>query len=116
MTSTRKASSTPFTARLLNACKTAKADEFYTQMDTIEKELAYYKDELKGKTVYCNCDDPKRSNFFKYFVDHFEELGLKEVIASHYVNQQTDLFSTEVPRLATYARYAGGGVCFRLSR
>lgn len=110
MTSTRKASNTPFTARSLNACKTAKADEFYTQMDTIEKELAYYKDELKGKVVYCSCDDPKRSNFFKYFVDHFEELGLKEVIVSHYVNQQTDLFSTEVPHPATYARYAGGGL------
>ena len=56
----------------------AKKDEFYTQLVDIEKELKHYKDQLRGKVVYCNCDDPFESNFFKYFAANFNALGLKK--------------------------------------
>ena len=51
-----------------------KNDEFYTQLTDIEKELRFYKEHFKGKVVYCNCDDPRVSNFFKYFYLKFEDL------------------------------------------
>ena len=54
--------------RNLNSAKTARKDEFYTQLTDIEKEMRYYRKHFKGKTVLCNCDDPFESNFFKYFV------------------------------------------------
>ena len=76
----------------LNIAKRAKKDEFYTQLSDIEKELRHYKPHFKDKTVYCNCDDPK-SNFFRYFVDNFYNLGLKKVIATHYIPQSRDLFN-----------------------
>ena len=53
----------------LGAARTAKKDEFYTQLTDIEKEMRYYRKHFKGKTVLCNCDDPFESNFFKYFAD-----------------------------------------------
>ena len=68
---------------LINA-KRAKKDEFYTQLVDIEKELRYYKSHFKGKTVFCNCDDPYESNFFKYFATNFNALGLKKLIATCY--------------------------------
>lgn len=55
----------------------AKQDEFYTQLTDIEKELRYYKKHFQGKVIFCNCDDPFESNFFKYFVLNFNRLGLK---------------------------------------
>ena len=58
---------------LRNANK-AKNDEFYTQLSDIEKELQHYKEHFKGKTVFCNCDDPYESNFFKYFAMNFNHL------------------------------------------
>ena len=61
----------------LTAARAAKKDEFYTQLTDIERELAHYKEHFKGKTVLCNCDDPRVSNFFKYFTLNFEYLGLK---------------------------------------
>ena len=70
-------------SNLLKA-KTAKNDEFYTQLTDIEKELKHYKEHFKGKTIFCNCDDPKRSNFWKYFHSNFKHLGLKKLIATHY--------------------------------
>lgn len=70
-------------ANLHNA-KTAKNDEFYTQLSDIEKEMRYYKDFFKGKVVYCNCDDARESNFFKYFSMNFEHLGLKKLITTGY--------------------------------
>ena len=54
-----------------------KTDEFYTQMSLIEKELRHYKEFFRGKTVFCNFDDPEESNFWKYFELNFEQLGLK---------------------------------------
>ena len=68
----------------LHTAKTAKRDEFYTLMEDIEKEMRYYKDFFKGKVVYCNCDDARESNFFKYFSLNFEFLGLKKLITTGY--------------------------------
>ncbi|MBP5457281.1 MAG: adenine-specific methyltransferase EcoRI family protein [Paludibacteraceae bacterium] len=68
----------------LHAAKVAKNDEFYTMLTDIEKEMSNYKDFFKGKVVYCNCDDARESNFFKYFSSRFEELGLKKLITTGY--------------------------------
>lgn len=68
----------------LKKAKKAKNDEFYTQLTDIEKELRHYKKHFKGKIVFCNCDDPEYSNFWKYFSLNFEELDLKKLIATHY--------------------------------
>ena len=68
----------------LHQAKEAENDEFYTEISTIEKEMKNYKDYFKGKVVYCNCDDAKESNFFKYFSMNFEHLGLKKLITTGY--------------------------------
>ena len=77
-----------------------KNDEFYTRLVDIEMELKHYKDQFKGKVVYCNCDDPFESNFFKYFAANFNVLGLKRLIATSYkpspiANTQLGLFGDE---------------------
>lgn len=66
----------------LTKAKKAKCDEFYTQLTDIEKEMRHYKDFFRGKVVYCNCDDARESNFFKYFSLNFEHLGLKKLIST----------------------------------
>ena len=68
----------------LHNARTAKNDEFYTQLSDIEKEMAHYKDFFKDKIVYCNCDDARESNFFKFFSNNFESLGLKKLITTGY--------------------------------
>lgn len=68
----------------LQAAKKAKNDEFYTQFSDIEEELRHYTKHFKGKVVYCNCDDPTRSNFWRYFYRSFGFLGLKKLISTHY--------------------------------
>lgn len=68
----------------LKGAKSAKQDEFYTQLDDIAKELKYYKQHFQDKVVLCNCDDPYESNFFKYFSLNFNQLGLKKLIATCY--------------------------------
>jgi hypothetical protein len=68
----------------LNAAKTAKKDEFYTQMTDIERELQHHWKHFAGKVVLCNCDDPYESNFFKYFALRFNQLGLKKLICTCY--------------------------------
>lgn len=68
----------------LNAAKVAKKDEFYTEMIDIERELPHYWQHFRGKVVFCNCDDPYESNFFKYFALHFNHLGLKKLICTCY--------------------------------
>lgn len=68
----------------LHQAKRAKNDEFYTMLSDIEKEMVHYKDFFKGKVVYCNCDDARESNFFKYFSMNFEYLGLKKLITTGY--------------------------------
>lgn len=72
----------------LNKAKNAKNDEFYTQLTDISKELMYYKQHFKGKTVLCNCDDPTWSAFWKYFHLNFSVLGLKKLISTHYDRTQ----------------------------
>ena len=84
----------------LRKANKAKNDEFYTQLTDIEKELKHYKEQLKGKVVYCNCDDPFESNFFKYFAVNFNHLGLKQLITTSYkpspiANTQLGLFGND---------------------
>lgn len=68
----------------LSAAKSAKKDEFYTQMTDIERELQHYWPYFRDKVVLCNCDDPYESNFFKYFALRFNQLGLKKLICTCY--------------------------------
>ena len=68
----------------LHKAKQNKNDEFYTQLSDIEQELKHYKDYFRGKTIFCNCDDPEWSNFWKYFELNFEHFGLKKLISTHY--------------------------------
>lgn len=91
----------------LHKAKQNKKDDFYTQLTDIEKELKYYKNELAGSTIYCNCDDPKISNFFHYFSYNFESLKLKKLITTCYKNKQVDLFSTEKSNSAVFLEYNG---------
>ena len=91
----------------LNQAKTNKKDEFYTQLSDIERELKYYKKHFKDKVVYCNCDDPRVSNFFHFFSYNFEKLGLKKLIATCYKSQDMDLFSQNNSEQAIYLEYTG---------
>lgn len=84
----------------LHNAKLQKKDEFYTQLVDIENELKHYKDQFRGKVVFCNCDDPKESNFVKYFSMNFEHLGLKKLIATHY--KEANLFTQEPPYKMEY--------------
>ncbi|MBQ6210745.1 MAG: adenine-specific methyltransferase EcoRI family protein [Prevotella sp.] len=91
----------------LNAAKEAKKDEFYTQLTDINNELRHYREHFRGKTVLCNCDDPRVSNFFTYFAYNFEFLGLKRLITTCYKNQDMDLFSQNKSERAIYLIYDG---------
>ena len=75
------------TNKILNSASKQKKDEFYTQLKDIENELRHYKNHFKNKVVYCNCDDPRVSNFFNYFALNFEHLQLKKLITTCYKNQ-----------------------------
>ncbi len=84
----------------LRRASVVKNDEFYTQLIDIEKEIKHYKDQFRNKVVYCNCDDPFESNFFKYFAANFKMLGLKRLIATSYkpspiANTQLGLFGDD---------------------
>ena len=91
----------------LRAANKKKSDEFYTQLPDIEKELRHYKQHFKNKIVYCNCDDPRVSNFFNYFSLNFETLGLKKLITTCYKNQDWNLFSQNTSEQAVYLEYEG---------
>jgi len=95
----------------LHAASRAKKDEFYTQLSDIENELRHYKEHFKGKTVICNCDDPRVSNFSVYFVLNFRSLGLKRLITTCYKNNQPDLFSLNDCERAVFAIYDGTPEC-----
>lgn len=84
----------------LHTASKEKKDEFYTQLTDIENELKHYKDQFRGKVVFCNCDDPKESHFVKYFSLNFEHLGLKKLIATHY--KDANLFTIEPPYKMEY--------------
>ncbi len=84
----------------LHQANKAKNDEFYTQLEDIEKELCNYKEQFKNKVILCNCDDPYESNFFKYFAMNFNFLGLKKLIAtchssSHIIGTQLSIFDVK---------------------
>lgn len=94
----------------LQAAARARKDEFYTQLTDIEKEMRHYRTHFRDKTVFCNCDDPFESNFFKYFVLNFNTLGLKKLIATCYTgspiaNRQLSLW--DVPGASRSARNGG---------
>ena len=91
----------------LHSAKKEKNDEFYTQLSDIEKELRSYTHHFKDKVVYCNCDDPRISNFFNYFSYNFENLGLKKLVTTCYKNQDKDLFGQEESENAVFLEYTG---------
>ena len=91
----------------LSQAKKGKKDEFYTQRADIEAELKHYREHFAGKTVLCNCDDPRRSHFFYYFVLNFHHLGLKKLITSCYKNQDPNFCSENISKQAVYLVYEG---------
>lgn len=91
----------------LHNAKLSKKDEFYTQLSDIERELKHYKNHFRDKVIYCNCDDPRVSNFFHYFSFNFEKFGLKKLITTCYKNQDMDLFSQNNSEQAIYLEYNG---------
>lgn len=91
----------------LNVAKKGKKDEFYTQLSDIENELRHYKEHFKNKVVLCNCDDPRVSNFFRYFALNFEHLGLKKLITTCYKSQDMDLFTMNKSEKAIWLEYNG---------
>jgi hypothetical protein len=93
--------------RDLHKAKKGKNDEFYTQLSDIEKELKHYKHHFENKVVYCNCDDPRVSNFFHYFSHNFEKLKLKKLMATCYKSQNINLFSEKESEQAVYLEYTG---------
>lgn len=95
------------TNQLLQKAKKSKSDEFYTQLCDIESELQYYPDCFRDKVVYCNCDDPRRSNFFRYFGMNFHKLGLKKLITSCYKEQVFDLYYQQERSSGFYCEYSG---------
>ncbi|MCQ2302785.1 MAG: adenine-specific methyltransferase EcoRI family protein [Bacteroidales bacterium] len=95
------------TNRLLQKAKKSKSDEFYTQLCDIERELQYYQNCFVDKVVYCNCDDPRTSNFFRYFAINFHKLGLRKLIASCYIEDTRDLFSSVESEKGYYCEYSG---------
>ena len=92
----------------LQNAKKSKSDEFYTQLCDIESELKHYKEHFKDKVVYCNCDNPRISNFFRYFVSNFHELGLKKLIAACYKENETNLFNIGLSEPGFFVEYEGG--------
>jgi len=93
--------------QILNAAKASKKDEFYTSLEDIDRELRHYTHHFQGKTVLCNCDDPRVSNFFAYFAYNFEQLGLRRLITTCYKSQTPDLFSQNASERAVYLIYDG---------
>jgi len=95
------------TNKLLQKAKKSKSDEFYTQLSDIRSELQHYKSHFENKVVYCNCDDPRISNFFNYFASNFKELGLKKLIASCHKKQENSLFDTQEIEKGFFFEYEG---------
>ena len=90
----------------LSRAKKAKNDDFYTSRKDIEDELCHYEEQFRGKVVYCNCDDPEYSEFWKFFMRNFVPWGLKKLIATHYdPNEKNYAYMLEMtPEIAN-----GGG-------
>ena len=90
-----------------HSAKRNKNNEFYTRFEDIDKELFRYKEMFVGKNVYCNCDDPEVSQFFKYFFLNFKLFALKKLIATCYKPQERDLFSDKPYKKGMYVAYDG---------
>lgn len=86
----------------LRNAQLAKKDEFYTQLSDIEKEMRYYRASFENKTVFCNCDDPFESNFFKYFAMNFNFLKLKKLICTCYAG--SPISHTELDDLPLFSQ------------
>lgn len=86
----------------LHSSRNDKADEFYTQISFIENELKHYKDYFKDKVIFCNCDDPEWSNFWKYFQINFFYLGIKKLISTHYEidkpSYKMEIIAADIPK------------------
>lgn len=95
------------TNTLLQKAKRLKSDEFYTLLADIERELQHYTGHFQGKVVFCNCDDPRTSNFYRYFAENFHKLGLKKLIAACYKEPQRDLFNMSSNEPGFYYTYTG---------
>lgn len=92
----------------LNLAKKIKNDEFYTQYDDIVSELKYYTKCFKNKAVFCNCDDPAKSNFWRYFCDNFKQLKLKKLISIHYAEKSYALIYQGKDKLTKLALHGDG--------
>jgi hypothetical protein len=95
------------TNKLLQKAKKSKSDEFYTQLSDIESELQHYKGHFENKVVYCNCDDPRISNFFNYFSSNFRNLGLEKLLTACYQKQEFDLFNLTQTQKGFFYEYSG---------
>lgn len=95
------------TTASLSAARQAKQDEFYTSLRDIELELEHYTKHFRGKVVYCNCDDPRASNFFRYFAANFTRLGLKKVITTCYRSLDAYQFGRGSSDQAVFLEYTG---------
>ncbi len=91
----------------LRKADSERNDEYYTQISDIEKELFHYKDFFENKTILCNCDDPRVSNFFRFFALNFNNFKLKRLITTCYKNQDADLFSQHNCEKAVWIDYRG---------
>lgn len=91
----------------LHVAKKAREDEFYTELSDIERELRHYRDHFEGKTVYLNCDDPRKSGFFHYFSYNFEQLGLKRLISTCYRSEDAHAFSKGDSDKGVWLEYTG---------
>jgi hypothetical protein len=98
------------TNKLLQKAKKSKSDEFYTQLCDIESELQHYTNCFVNKVVYCNCDDPQISNFFRYFKDNFQKLGLRKLIASCFGDAEIVHGNEHAIRNAYYCEYEGNDI------
>ena len=99
--------------RLLQAAQRNKRDEFFTLYADVQRELQHYPDAFRGKVVYCNCDDPDTSQFVRYFQDHFQALGLRQLIASCYAAALHTTGSTSPLGRAVSYEHIGGQPVFR---
>ena len=95
----------------LNNAKRARNDEFYTQIEDIEKEMRHYKQLFKDKVIYCNCDDPVESKFYQHFKQKFgyKDYGLKRLITTCYKSKDSTLFTDNSSNQSVGRIFDGGG-------
>lgn len=93
----------------LNMAKSAKQDEFYTQLKDIEKELVFYRQHFTDRSVLCNCDDPAISDFWKYFILNFDVLGLRQLVATHIERERNSCALITIPGETRMQRFSGDG-------